>query len=614
MNQPRHHLLSTLWLALALAVLPALTAQEAPPAPAVPEKPAETLPADQTPDTTKSDAAPAAADEPDEPEEPATPETDVVTDAKSEAEPAMRELTPADKDAGKEQPAKESRRARRARNYGYDNNADRPPFGSHLVPEGQRWREAVSIFGDTRVDGTVADAAVSVLGSTTVNGSVEGEAVSVLGTTTINGKVKGVAVAVFGDVVLGPEAEVGDEVVVVMGRLIRDPGAVTRGGVQEIGGFGPFKQFEWLRAWVMKCALWGRPLWFGEHLGWAWLFAGAVLGFYMLLALLFPRGIERCAEVLEQRPGNTILAAILTALLTPILVILLAITGIGLVLVPFLAAGMFFGALFGKAAVCAWFGRRVTGQFGVGLMSHAVFAVMFGGIIIALLYTIPFLGFLLFKLFGVLGLGMVVYALILSTRRERPAPTAAAPAPVAPSAAPLAAAAPAMSAGFTAEPTPIAPGAPPPVVEPPPYGATPVAASTVPPVVSAATLPRAGFWIRLAAGGLDFLMWAVVLGIMGGMSDGPGFLFSAFAAYSAVMWKTKGTTIGGVICGLKVVRLDDRPLDWGVAIVRALTAFLSLFVAGLGFIWVAFDDEKQSWHDKVAGTTIVKVPKGTALL
>jgi uncharacterized RDD family membrane protein YckC len=101
---------------------------------------------------------------------------------------------------------------------------------------------------------------------------------------------------------------------------------------------------------------------------------------------------------------------------------------------------------------------------------------------------------------------------------------------------------------------------------------------------------------------------------MGGMRDGPGFLFAALTAYSAVMWKTKGTTIGGVICGLKVVRLDDRPLDWGVALVRALTAFLSLFVAGLGFIWVAFDDEKQSWHDKVAGTTIVKVPKGASLL
>ncbi len=63
-----------------------------------------------------------------------------------------------------------------------------------------------------------------------------------------------------------------------------------------------------------------------------------------------------------------------------------------------------------------------------------------------------------------------------------------------------------------------------------------------------------------------------------------------------------------------MVRLDDRPVDWTVAIVRALGGFLSLFVAGLGFIWVAFDPERQSWHDKIAGTTVVHVPKGTPLV
>ena len=80
------------------------------------------------------------------------------------------------------------------------------------------------------------------------------------------------------------------------------------------------------------------------------------------------------------------------------------------------------------------------------------------------------------------------------------------------------------------------------------------------------------------------------------------------------MWALKGTTIGGVVCGLKIVRLDDREVDWKVALVRCLGSFLSLVVAGLGFIWVAFDDESQSWHDKIAGTTIVRVPKGTPLI
>jgi uncharacterized RDD family membrane protein YckC len=62
------------------------------------------------------------------------------------------------------------------------------------------------------------------------------------------------------------------------------------------------------------------------------------------------------------------------------------------------------------------------------------------------------------------------------------------------------------------------------------------------------------------------------------------------------------------------VRVDERKVDWSVALVRGLAAFLSLAVAGLGFIWVAFDDDKQSWHDKVAGTTIVHVPRGMSLV
>jgi uncharacterized RDD family membrane protein YckC len=107
----------------------------------------------------------------------------------------------------------------------------------------------------------------------------------------------------------------------------------------------------------------------------------------------------------------------------------------------------------------------------------------------------------------------------------------------------------------------------------------------------------------------------IAFGMIQSLWHGFGGVFPFwYAVYCVVMWATKGTTVGGIICGLKLVRLDDRPVTWSVAIVRALGAFLSLVVAGLGFIWVAFDDEKQSWHDKIAGTTIVRVPKGTPLL
>jgi uncharacterized RDD family membrane protein YckC len=188
---------------------------------------------------------------------------------------------------------------------------------------------------------------------------------------------------------------------------------------------------------------------------------------------------------------------------------------------------------------------------------------------------------------------------MLSMRRNgaKPAPAVAAAAPT--MGVPPSGAAVALTAGAGES---VAGAAVPPVVAVPPPQAQPV--------VSAVTLPRAGFWIRLLASFLDFILVFVAA-----MMIHVGSLFLLlFAAYCVLLWALRGTTIGGIICGLKVVRLDDRKVDWSVAIVRALAGFLSLAVIGLGFIWVAFDDERQSWHDKIAGTTIVKVPKSMSLI
>ena len=42
-------------------------------------------------------------------------------------------------------------------------------------------------------------------------------------------------------------------------------------------------------------------------------------------------------------------------------------------------------------------------------------------------------------------------------------------------------------------------------------------------------------------------------------------------------------------------------MEWVTVVVRALACFFSIIVVGLGFIWIAFDREKQGWHDKIAG-------------
>jgi len=453
---------------------------------------------------------------------------------------------------------------------------------AHLAA-GERAESVVAIFGSATSDGDVSDSVFSLLGDTQVNGPVGDSAVAVLGSTYINARVRDSVVAVLGSVELGPQADVGGDVVAIGGLIIRDPAAVVRGEQQNVSLAFDSGRWEWLYSWFTHCVRLARPLAIAPHLGWAWLVALSFLTLYIALALLFRDGVERCLHTLESRPGHSVLAALLSVLLAPVVMVLLAVTGVGLFVVPFVLAGLYFAAFFGKAVMLAWLGRRVTHFFGDGPLQHVAVAVLFGGIIVLCLYLVPVLGLVTFKLLGWIGMGVVIYTLALGLRRETPN---------------------AMAAGAGASSFAGAAGGFP---EPFAMAAAPV----LRPSVSAATLPRAGFWIRVAALLLDVILISLLAVLTGG--GGPVLLL-VLAAYGAVMWRFRGTTIGGIVCGLKVVRVDDREMDWTTAIVRALACFLSLAVVGLGFIWVAFDAEKQSWHDKIAGTTVVRPPKGVSLV
>jgi len=65
---------------------------------------------------------------------------------------------------------------------------------------------------------------------------------------------------------------------------------------------------------------------------------------------------------------------------------------------------------------------------------------------------------------------------------------------------------------------------------------------------------------------------------------------------------------------LKVVRMDGQPVTFLVALVRALAAAFSIIVMFLGFLWIGWDKEKQGWHDKIAGTVVLHVPRAMALV
>ncbi len=531
-----------------------------------------------------------------------------------------------------DQPTPSAPRAPRpARGRAHSDNAVVSIAHDSFLAKDQKADAVVSILGSSTSEGEVGDAVVSVLGNTRVTGPVGDSAVAVLGNTYVNSKVGGQVVAVLGDVELGPDAEVGGEIVSVGGTVKRDPKAIVHGSVQNVAiGGGMMPHLTGLQTWFRECAMWGRPLAFARGLGFAWAFAIAFFALYALIALVFGGSVDKCVTTLEARPGSSILTAVLSILFAPVLIVLLCITVVGIAAVPFLVLGLFVAGLVGKTVMLVWVGRRITKFFGDGPLNHAAVAAIIGGAILLIIYCVPILGMLVQKSFDVLGLGVVIFTLILVNKRENPtpagAPGAGLPYPLIPPTQPVAPVAPTpppmpmSSPGFGAmgavagEPAASMPGSisPPPVPVPPPVPPVmPAFAPPAQPVISAATHPRAGFLIRLAAMLLDFILVGMLTAVF---HHSGSFILIVVAGYGAVMWKLKGTTIGGIVCGLKVVRLDGREVDWATAIVRALGCFLSLAVVGLGFLWVAIDDDKQSWHDKIAGTTVVRVPKGVSLL
>jgi uncharacterized RDD family membrane protein YckC len=376
----------------------------------------------------------------------------------------------------------------------------------------------------------------------------------------------------------------------------------------------------WLKEWLVHCVFKLRPL--APQVGWVWLVFGAFFLFYLLIGVALPRPVQVCVEEITRRPATTFFMAILTVLLVPIVIVVLSATGIGLLVVPFLLAALMFAALVGKVALLEYLGLSLGKLFGAGPLKPAL-ALVIGSVLLVLLYLVPILGLVVFAITALWGLGAAVTASFGSFKRE----SAERPTPTPPPAAPV----PPPTATNLAEPAPfpINPDAAPNLAEAaaPESGGAPGSSQAVPPGFFAGTapllqtapapaigeayrLPRAGLWERMGAALLDL----VLCGILMALVDGPPFGFIVMLAYFAGMWTWKGTTIGGIVVNLKVVRLDDQPVTITVALVRGLGAAFSAVVFFLGFFWIAWDKERQGWHDKIAGTVVVRVPRGRSLV
>lgn len=135
-----------------------------------------------------------------------------------------------------------------------------------------------------------------------------------------------------------------------------------------------------------------------------------------------------------------------------------------------------------------------------------------------------------------------------------------------------------------------------------------------------------GFWARVLASIIDsicamMIIVPVILAVYGTgyfalvenkFVAGPVDLLVQYifpAAAIIIFWLTRQATPGKMVIGARVVDADTLgTLSVGQAILRYLGYYVSMIPLLLGLIWVGFDAKKQGWHDKIAGTLVIKAP------
>ena len=449
----------------------------------------------------------------------------------------------------------------------------------YSLGDGQRVREVTLVSGNATIAGRVYRDVTVVLGS-----------VEIASTARIGGSLT----VVGGNVVVRSGAKVERDLTVVAGSLDAPADFMPGREQNVVGSETVVHRVQAFIPWITRGLLWGRLI--VPELPWMWWVVGFFFFLYFVINLVAERPVRACADVLVEKPLTTFLVGLLVLLLTgPVLLILVG-SVIGIAVVPFAVCAMLLASMTGKAGVARWIGGSLVPEGvtedGAPRRASAIRSFAIGFALLCVAFSIPILGILAWLSVGVLGLGAGVAAFISYYQRENPAkprPVATAPLPT-PNGAPAA-----------------------PVFQPPPLAQSTGADSqgAVPRAAELAGYPFAEFRDRLAAFVLDVILVVIASWLLdlGTRDSGPPRIMTLLLIYHVAFWAAKSTTVGGIICQLRVVRVGGGPITFADALVRGLASILSLAVLGIGALWILKDPERQAWHDKIAGTYVVKVPK-----
>ena len=203
-----------------------------------------------------------------------------------------------------------------------------------------------------------------IIGAATIEGHVSGDVRVVFGQARLSSTavIEGSLVVVGGSATAASGAVVRRDVVVIGGGFDAPPEFVPEGGSIVIGARSLGGRLQAIVPWITRGLLWGRPI--VPDLPWVWGIVGIFFLVYLALNLVLDG--SPLAPARRRLPGRPLLTALMVGLLVLLLTgpvcLLLAVSVIGLAVVPFVFCALFVAAIVGKIGVARWIGMSILRQ------------------------------------------------------------------------------------------------------------------------------------------------------------------------------------------------------------------------------------------------------------